>query len=406
MAQSVADIVSAGADDTEASDLGDGIFMSRGTANSYLVTTPGGDVLINTHLPHEAVQAKARFAAVSAGPVKVIVFTQGHPDHVGGWSQWTGPGVETIAQADHPVVREYWRNLHPFYYRRIRRLWPAPSAPDAPPPLPPEPVLTTSFVDNHAFELGGRRFELHAAPEGETTDGLVVWLPQSRTVFTGNLNGPFLGHAPNLYTIRGDKIRSAMRFIRSVDRVLALQPEVLIDGHRLFRGAGEIAAILTRVRDAMIYLRETTIAGMNAGKSVWQLMRDISLPPELDLGQAHGKVSWIVRTIFEEHAGWFRYESTTELYDVPASAIWADLVELAGAGGLTRRAADHAASGRLLEALHLVDMVLASQPDDPAALKLRVMALEQLLERSGGENYSEAQWLKADIAATASRLPS
>ena len=93
--------------------------------------------------------------------------------------------------------------------------------------LPPEPVLTDSFIDSHAFELGGRRFELYSTPGGETTDALVVWMPEHRTVFIGNLMGPFFGHVPNLYTLRGDKIRSAMAFIHSVDRVIALGPETL-----------------------------------------------------------------------------------------------------------------------------------------------------------------------------------
>jgi glyoxylase-like metal-dependent hydrolase (beta-lactamase superfamily II) len=61
-------------------------------------------------------------------------------------------------------------------------------------------VLTTTFLDAHAFELGGRRFELYATSGGETTDSLVVWLPDERTVFTGNLTGPLFGHIPNLYT--------------------------------------------------------------------------------------------------------------------------------------------------------------------------------------------------------------
>ena len=40
---------------------------------------------------------------------------------------------------------------------------------ETPPVLPPEPVLTTSFVDSHVFELGGRRFELYdlAADPGD-----------------------------------------------------------------------------------------------------------------------------------------------------------------------------------------------------------------------------------------------
>ena len=59
-------------------------------------------------------------------------------------------------------------------------------------------------------------------------------------------------------------------------------------------------------------------------------MGQVTLPPELDIPQGHGKVPWIVRAVWEEHSGWFRYESTTELYDVPPSAIWPELTELAG----------------------------------------------------------------------------
>ena len=155
-------------------------------------------------------------------------------------------------------------------------------------------------------------------------------MPEHRTVFIGNLLGPFFGHVPNLYTLRGDKIRSAMSFIHSVDRVIALRPETLLNGHDVVRGTDEILTTMTKVRDATVYLRDRTIDGMNSGADVWTLMRDVTLPPELALPQVHGKVPWIVRAIWEEHVGWFRYESTTELYDVPPSSVWSDIVDLVG----------------------------------------------------------------------------
>ena len=134
----------------------------------------------------------------------MVTFTQGHPDHVGGWDWFNAPGVETIAQANHADVREYWRNLHPFYVRRIMNSGaPSWTSSEALRTMPPEPVLTSSFIDSHALELGGRRFEFYATPGGETTDALAVWMPQHRTAFIGNLMGPFFGHVPNLYTLRG-----------------------------------------------------------------------------------------------------------------------------------------------------------------------------------------------------------
>jgi alkyl sulfatase BDS1-like metallo-beta-lactamase superfamily hydrolase len=399
MPPSLDELVKQGEGRQDAVDVGAGIFMSKNIANSYLVTTPDGDVLINTGTDFEADEIKARFARVSSGPLRVITFTQGHPDHVGGWSLFNGQGVQTIAQANHRDVREYWRRLHPFYVRRIMTLWGAfMDVETAAAQLPPEPVLTDSFIDSHAFELGGRRVEFYATPGGETTDALVVWLPEHRTVFIGNLMGPFFGHVPNLYTLRGDKIRSAMAFIHSVDRVIALAPETLFNGHDVFRGSDQIEATLTTVRDATTYLRDRTLDGMNSGAALWTLMRDVTLPANLMLPQVHGKVPWIVRAIWEEHVGWFRYESTTELYDVPPSSVWPDIVELAGgADALTERARVHAEARRPLEALHLTDIVLAHSPNDTAALRVKHAALEQLLAASGRENHSEVQWLEQEI---------
>lgn len=100
---------------------------------------------------------------------------------MGGWSTFNETGVQTIAQANHADVREYWRRPHPFYVRRIMTLWGAfMDVESAAATLPPEPVLTDSFIDTHTLELGGRRIEFHSTPGGEITDALVVWLPEHR----------------------------------------------------------------------------------------------------------------------------------------------------------------------------------------------------------------------------------
>jgi alkyl sulfatase BDS1-like metallo-beta-lactamase superfamily hydrolase len=399
-------IVKEGEGVQDAVALSDHIFMSKGISNSYLVTTDEGDVLINTGMYFEAEEIKRRFAAVSHNALRVIVFTQGHGDHVGGWSQLDAPGLETIAQANHADVREYWHRLQPFYTSRTGKLWGRDITNVDRSYQPPEPVVTTTFLDSHSFTLGGRTFELYATPGGETTDALVVWLPDDRTLFTGNLMGPIFGHVPNLYTIRGDKYRSGLAYIHALDRVLALEPEVLVTGHgEPIRGADEIRRRVGQVRDATQYLRDRTIDGMNAGVDLWTLMGQITLPPELDVPQGHGKVPWIVRSTWEEHSGWFRFESTTELYDVPPSAIWEELAELAGgAEVLTTHAKAHLDAGRPVHALHLTDMVLAQDPSAREALDVKLGALESLLDKSGRENFSEVRWLEAEILGTKAAL--
>jgi alkyl sulfatase BDS1-like metallo-beta-lactamase superfamily hydrolase len=109
-----------------------------------------------------------------------------------------------------------------------------------------------------------------------------------------------------------------------------------------------------------------------------------------------------VRSIWEEHSGWFHYsDSTTALYGVPRSNINTDLVELAGgAGPLAARARKKVNEGKPLEALHLLDIALAVEPTHHDALAVKKDALQALLKESGGSNLSETMWLKSEITAT------
>ena len=377
--------------------IGHGIFMSRDISNAYRVVTPGGDVLINTGIVFSAEENFRRLSAVSRNRVAKIIFTQSHDDHIGGWRWFNESDTETIAQANFPHVRGYWRGLGEVMTRRSRRLWSGDQKRQM--TERPEPVVSTTFHDSHCFELGGRRFELYSVPGGETIDSLIVCLPAERVVFTGNLMGPIFGHVPNLYTLRGDKIRYVQWFIDSVQRVIDLSPEVLITGHGdPRRGAAAIRQELSRIRDAVRYLKERTFEGMNAGVDLWTLMGSISLPPELAVGQGHGKVPWLVRAIWEEHLGWFRYESSTELYDVPPSAVSADLVELAGGPEqVLRRGERYLREGKPLHALHLAEATLSASATNTEALQLKLSATERLLELSGRENFSEVRWLEGEI---------
>ena len=397
-------IINAGEGRQDAIALGSDIFMSRCVSNLYRVLTAEGDVLINTGIGFNAQENHRRMSAVSSRPIKKIIFTQSHEDHIGGWHLFNAPGVETIAHADYSHVRGYWGGLAPVMTRRSRHLWSRDQTKKVEPR--PDPLVTTTFIDHHRFDLGGRRFELHSARGGETLDSLIVWMPQERTIFTGNLTGPLFGHVPNLYTLRGDKIRYVQWYLDGVQRVLDLNPDVLITGHGdPIRGAAEIKRRLSRVRDATQYVKDRTFEGMNQGVDLWTLMGSISLPPELAVGQGHGKVPWMVRAIWEEHLGWFRYESTTELYHVPACAVSPDLVELAGGPEpVLERARKYLGEGRPLHAMHLAEAVLAAAPASAAARAVKLAATELLLAQCTRENFSETRWLEAEVRSLSAAI--
>jgi alkyl sulfatase BDS1-like metallo-beta-lactamase superfamily hydrolase len=260
---------------------------------------------------------------------------------------------------------------------------------------------------DYEFELGGVQFVV-IGPEngGEGEDGVLVWLPESRVLFTGDLFGPLYPMFPNLYTIRGEKYRDPLDYIDALDRVLELEPKVIAHSHfKVIEGEEYIAASVTTMRDAVQYMWDETVKGMNAGKTVWELMRDIELPEHLRVSQGHGKLSWSIRSTFDIITGWYYYDTIANMYHVPPTAIHDDLVELAGgAEAIASRARALFDAGKPLEALRLLDV--AAGVASEAVLRTRIDVVESLLAsaRAGLNNYSEVGLLAADLRTSRSAL--
>lgn len=382
-----------------------GIWCSPGLSNSYLLTTTDGRIIVNTGMGFEGPVHRANFDAVDRSPVRYIIITQGHYDHVGGLDSVRDRKTEVVAQANWQLWRDdnerlmaYRANRSAFAFTDTLAAGIAAIKRRFGPKLPGQstPAADITVDDTLTLDLGGRGVELIATPGGETTDSMVVWLPQERVCLCSNTFGPVFGHIPNLVTIRGDRYRDALTTIASIERVRDLAPEVLITGHfEPIVGAQRIAAELTRLRDALQYVHDQTVAGMNAGKDVRTLMREIVLPAHLEVGQGYGKVAWDVRAIWENYSGWFHHQSTTELYDVGAAEVSADLVDLAGAEKLADQAAAHLDAGRPLLAIYLAEMVVGTRPDHSGARKVMKAAHERLLAAS--TNFWETAWLTKQI---------
>ena len=159
--------------------VNDFVHVSEGTTNSYCVVTPAGRLVVNTGLGFEAPVHKAYFDAVDTGPVRYVVLTQGHVDHVGGVDCFREPGTEIVAHARNPWQQADDLRVQPFRSRRAYFAWAAaidgkraPQAGRVPVQSHPEPTILVD--DRLAFDLGGRRVEVLACTGAETVDSLLV----------------------------------------------------------------------------------------------------------------------------------------------------------------------------------------------------------------------------------------
>jgi glyoxylase-like metal-dependent hydrolase (beta-lactamase superfamily II) len=147
-------------------------------------------------------------------------------------ARWFRPGVEIIAQREFPEFLQYQRGLAGFFGSRNAAQFgggaPAAGTLAAPggggaPPIQP----TRTFGDRMTLEIGGVTFELLHTP-GETPDHLSVWIAQFKAAFVGD---NYYDSFPNIYTLRGTRPRWALDYVRSLDQVLALEPELVLPSH-------------------------------------------------------------------------------------------------------------------------------------------------------------------------------
>jgi len=396
----------------EARELRPNIYQVTGVANTHLISTDEGNVLFDTGLSLQVPkQKRALEEAAPQRPITHVIVSHSHADHAGGVRFWAEPDSEIIAHREFSEEQRYLKELEPYLHYRNRTLF--PFMPEEPPQIGliayggVEPTRLVSNGQPYRFTLGGVRFEVLATPGAEGADNLVLWLPDEKVLLSGDFFGPLFPQFPNIFTMRGEKVRKPIEYIRSLDQLIALEPEMVVPSHKdPIVGRERILAGMIRMRDAVQYVHDATVAGMNAGKTVHELMAEIQLPPELELSQVHGRVSWGVKSIWEYYAIWFHFDATTELYPVPASAVYEDLVELAGVEALVARARVKLDEGRPVHALHLVDIALGAEASDRGALEVRRAALQVLLQEAeaGLKNSYEVDWLRYRLRDTAARL--
>jgi alkyl sulfatase BDS1-like metallo-beta-lactamase superfamily hydrolase len=400
------------------------VAIGYGIANSILLVGDDGFIVVDTmETVEQAREVDAQFRRIAGGrPLKAILYTHNHPDHTFGAAGFVQPGEQPAIYAHEGVddaLDALITEVRPAITRRSLRMYGHWLEGDALGNLGVGPRLglredstlsilrpTRTFAGALSDTVAGIRFELHHAP-GETDDTLFVWLSERKILLPGdNIYKAF----PNLYTIRGTPYRSPRQWADSLDRIRALRPEILVPGHgRPLAGADAIHAVLTDYRDAIRFVYDQTIRGLNAGLTPDELAASVRLPPHLAaspyLQELYGKAAWSARMVFQGNLGWFDGNPST-LQPLAPLEESRRLARLAGGeAALAAALAEAAAAGDWQWALQLSDHVLRLRPGDGAAKDARVRALTALGEAEANANARHYYLMSAIELGSGRRLP-
>ena len=385
--------------------VADGVYsaVGYGIANSIMLVGRDGVIIIDTmETNEEGREVWNDLKKITDLPLKAIIYTHFHPDHIYGAAAFAGnssPDIYAHETTDSAVTR-FSSETAPIIGARSMRMYGTFLDQKAMVNVGIGPFLsfgpnstlgyispTKTFRDRLKVNISGIQMELIHAP-GETDDQIYVWLPDRKILMCGdNLYKSF----PNLYTIRGTWFRSLKNWYRSVDIIRDLKPEYLVPSHgKPVTGATAIGLIATDYRDAIQFVHDQSLRGINQGMTPDEIVEYVKLPAHLAqspyLQEFYGKVSWSARSMFTGNLGWFSGDSA-DLQPLPPAEqakIMADI-----AGGETRLldfTRKYLKEGNDQAALQLSGYLIRLNPENKEARDIRVKALSALGEKEFNAN--------------------
>ena len=239
-----------------------------------------------------------------------------------------------------------------------------------------KPSIT--FSNFYSHDLDGLEIQFFHAP-GETDDQLFVWIPEYKALMPGdNIYKAF----PNIYTIRGTTYRSFKSWYSSLEKMMALEPEILIPSHGTpINGKEEISRVLSNYRDAIKYVHDQMMRNLNSGNSPLEAARKIKLPENLardpHLFELYGTIEWSARNLFNGYFGWFDGNSTN-LYPFTKEEYSEKLLTLIPEEELISELDKALAEADSQWALYISDLLIDSGKGNEQILAKKAAALKNL----------------------------
>lgn len=208
-------------------------------SNAGFVVTPDGVVVIDAlGSPAMARQLLATIAAITTKPVRALILTHYHADHVYGAQVFKAAGAQVIA---HALGREYLTGENAAL--RLKASLDEGLVEPGTALVPADRWLDATT----SLSVGGVPFDLLHVGPAHTPEDLAVMLPSEGVLFAGDL--VFRGRVP--YVGMAD----SRRWIESLDRLLTLPVQVIVPGHGPHSTQARDDLVLTR--DYLAYLRRT-----------------------------------------------------------------------------------------------------------------------------------------------------
>jgi alkyl sulfatase BDS1-like metallo-beta-lactamase superfamily hydrolase len=347
-------------------------------ANASWINTSDGVVLVDTLL-HKGVSTQMREKILeTGGPIKKIIYTHHHVDHVGGAQVFEVDKPEIIAHQYLPDNIEKFQILKEHRARIASIQFNIPFDPNRPAGggyIPP----TQTYSDSMVFTQGDKTFELYHA-RAETDDATWVFVPEIKAAFVGDL---IISGFPNI----GNPFkptRFALPWVRALEKVRDKQPELLVahGGTAVYQG-DEVKELLDATIEAIYAIHDQVVEAINKDVPIDEMIHDIVLPDHLKdspyLQFVYSRPEFAVYNIYRWYHGYFDH-NPAHLLPRPEKEVNTEVFKLIGDSQAILNRTTELFDDKPQLALQVLDILLKQDPGHIEGRRLHYQILEKLCE--------------------------
>ncbi|MCB2168934.1 MAG: MBL fold metallo-hydrolase [Deltaproteobacteria bacterium] len=399
-----------------------GIYQLRGfdLANMTLIEGNSGWIVVDPLTTQETASAALAFAGqhLKRRPVAAVIFTHSHIDHFGG-----ALGVLSADEADRrnvPIIApqgfmdeatseniiagvamgrraayQFGRNL-PVSARGYVDTGLGKRVPFGNFGI----LAPNTIVDRtpQAMTVDGVRFVFQYTPESEAPAELTFYLPDFNAFCGAEIVSR---NMHNIYTLRGAKVRDALKWSHYIDDAIDLfgNADIYFASHHWpIWGNKAVIDFLEKQRDLYQYIHDQTMRLANAGYTPREIAEQVKLPDSLDTFFAnrgyYGTLSHNTKAVYQAYLGWYDGNPAHLNPLPPEESAKRYVTYMGGAEAILTKARNSFDEGDYRWVAEVLNHVVFAEPNQQEAKLLLARAYDQL-----GYQAESGVWRSAYLTA-------
>tara|TARA_R110001599_G_scaffold353859_1_gene600509 strand:- start:8246 stop:10234 length:1989 start_codon:yes stop_codon:yes gene_type:complete len=384
----------------------EGIYQLRGfdLANISIIEGDTGWIVVDPLTTEATAREAIAFAREHLGdvPISAILFTHSHIDHFGGafglmsMEEATGNDVKIVAPKGF-IEEATSENIlaGPAMTRRALYMY-GERLPRGPTGhittgLGVQPVIgsVSIMVPNETIGepfsdmvIDGVPFEFMNAAGSEAPAEYVFYLPGHNALCGAEV----VSHTMhNLYTLRGAKVRDALKWSGYIDSMLGKYggAQTFFGSHHWpIWGSNRISDFLEKQRDMYRYIHDQTVRWANDGLTPREIAERIELPDSLASEfynrDYYGTVSHNAKAVYQFYFGWYDGNPANLNPLPPVSAAKRYVEYMGGSEVVIEKAGASFQNGEYRWVAEVLNHVVFAEPDNTEAKKLLAETYRQL----------------------------